>query len=91
MSTMIRGKDFFKLLLPFVFTMVLILTGHRSSVAQVKDTLIADGTEGDVMKVSDSASPKKDKKSWNTFDFGFTTFKIGGGFLVDYIAYAQDE
>ena len=42
------------------------------------------------MEVIDSPTVKKQKPSWNTFDFGFTTFKIGGGFLVDYIGYAQD-
>jgi len=64
--------------------------------SQEKGKVILDGTEGEVLEVTDTPTikkqeaPQKKKKSWNTFDFGFTTMKVGGGFLVDYSTYSQD-
>lgn len=43
------------------------------------------------MTLLDTVTKKKEKQDWNTFDLGFTSFRIGGGFLVDYSGYWQDE
>jgi len=60
------------------------------SFCQEPKKTIPDGTEGEVLVVTDTLPAKKKKKSWNTFNLGFTTLRIGVGFLVDYAAYAQD-
>lgn len=62
--------------------------------ATAQDTLkiVPDGTEGEILATPDSiALRKKEKKPWNQFNLGFTTFKFGLGFLYEYAAYAQDE
>ncbi len=74
-----------------VFLMMgIILTVSYTSFSQEKTKTIPDGTEGEVLVVKDTVAGIKPKKSWNEFNLGFTTLKIGGGFLVDYAAYSQD-
>src|SRR4030095_16094358 len=29
--------------------------------------------------------------AWNEFDLGFTTVRIGGGYIMDFVTYSQDE
>jgi phosphate-selective porin OprO and OprP len=41
---------------------------------------------------SDAQEPvKRGLNKYNEFDFGFTTFRIGYGFLVDFATYVQDD
>src|SRR5882672_9539909 len=63
------------------------------SFCQEQEKTIPDGTEGERLDIIDStsASVGKTKKSWNTFNLGFTTFKIGGAFLYEYAGFSQDE
>src|SRR5213079_1054960 len=39
----------------------------------------------------DDPRPKRQFTKWNNFEGPFTSFHYGGGFLVAYAAYAQDE
>jgi phosphate-selective porin OprO/OprP len=59
------------------------------SFCQVPTKTVPDGTEGETLEVIDSTSKKK--KSWNTFNLGFTTFKIGVAFLYEYAGFSQDD
>jgi len=61
------------------------------SFCQEEKKIIPDGTEGQVHEEIDTASGKKVKKNWNTYNLGFTTLVIGAGALIDYAAYSQDE
>jgi phosphate-selective porin OprO/OprP len=59
-----------------------------------QDTLkvVPDGTEGEVLLTPDSLNKAvKTKKPWNQINLGFTTLKIGVGFLYEFATYAQDE
>jgi phosphate-selective porin OprO/OprP len=55
--------------------------------------LIPDGTQGEQLEVlkNDSSKQKWRDKRWRLFNGRFTTFKFGGGFLTDCVAYSQDE
>ncbi len=59
----------------------------------LKGQAVPDGTEGEVFDTAyhNKKLPKRSFKSWNYFDGRFTTLKIGGGFLYDYVTYIQDE
>lgn len=62
---------------------------------QVTPKTVPDGTEGDVLTVpeKDTLATKKKAKNlgWNEFDLGFTTLKLGVGFLYEYNGFVQDE
>jgi phosphate-selective porin OprO/OprP len=51
---------------------------------------VPDGTEGETMEVS-----KNEKvlvsNHWYEFDGKYSTLKIGGGILYDFVTYSQDE
>jgi phosphate-selective porin OprO/OprP len=49
---------------------------------------VPDGTEGETLDAKGSTFAKN--KAWNEFDLGFTTFKIGLGFLYEYGGFSQD-
>lgn len=76
--------------LSLLFCAVLILPFLSFSQTPGKKVIL-DGTEGEVLEVIDTSSTKKSKKSWNVFNLGFTTLRIGGGFLLDYATYTQDQ
>lgn len=61
------------------------------SLSQEKKKVILDGTEGEVLEAIDTTPAKKKRKIRAKYDLGFTTLKIGGGYLVDYSAYSQDK
>ena len=54
--------------------------------------IIPDGTEGEMLEVvKDDTLPTELKKSrWRLFPGKVTSFKLGGGFLYDFVAYSQD-
>src|SRR5512146_1091300 len=54
---------------------------------------IPDGTQGEVLQREPGDTIIKDRnlKNWNKFDGPLTTLKIGVGFLLDFVAYAQDS
>lgn len=68
---------------------ILLLTNQ--SFSQEKKKVILDGTEGEVLETIDTTPAKKQRKIRSNYDLGFTTLKIGGGYLVDYSAYSQDK
>jgi phosphate-selective porin OprO/OprP len=61
--------------------------------SQVDKKVVPDGTEGEsfVIPEQDTSSGKKKDLPWNEFDLGFTTLKLGVGFLYEYAAFSQDE
>ena len=61
------------------------------SLSQEKKKVILDGTEGEVLETIDTTPAKKKRKVRSNYDLGFTTLKIGGGYLIDYSAYSQDK
>jgi len=63
----------------------------NNSFGQEKKKVVLDGTEGEVLETIDSTPAKKKRKIRSNYDLGFTTLKIGGGYLVDYSAYSQDK
>ena len=48
-----------------------------------------------VLLAGDADTEEKPRKiakgKWNEFDFGFTTFRFGAGFLIDYMTFKQDQ
>lgn len=73
----------------FVFTVFFF---PFKSYCQEQD-LIPDGTQGEMLEVikTDSSKLKWKDKRWRLFNGRVTTFKFGGGFLYDFIGYAQDN
>lgn len=77
-----------------VLLVMAFLLSTIPSYSQRKDKVIPDGTEGEVLEPVDSTpskNPKRKRVNWLNYDLRFTTLKIGGGFLVDYAAYSQNQ
>lgn len=74
-----------------IFIWLLLLCSVRSY-SQQTDKVIPDGTEGEVhtIREPDSSDVKKNTTQWNEFDLGFTTVKLGMGFLYDFVTHSQD-
>jgi len=62
-------------------------------VQQAFGQAVPDGTEGEVFDTvrHKKAQPQPRHKNWNYFDTRFTTIKLGGGFLYDYVTQIQDD
>ncbi len=61
--------------------------------AQQHPKQLPDGTEGEVLTTPliDSATGKPPKRNWNEFNLGFTTLKVGGGYLYEFVGFNQDD
>jgi phosphate-selective porin OprO/OprP len=72
---------------------VMLLALANSSFSQDTVRYVPNGTEGEVIPTLDARNKnnKPDKKQWNTFNLGFTTLTLGGGFLLDYAGYLQND
>ena len=72
---------------------LLYLAGPGVALGQQPDTTARDTTleTGIQAGESDAEGPRRRVIHWNEYDFGFTTFRFGGGFLVEGATYAQDE
>ena len=72
---------------------LLCLSGQGVARGQQPDTVARDTTleTGIQAGESDAEEPRRRLIHWNEYDFGFTTFRFGGGFLVDVATFAQDE
>ena len=72
---------------------LLCLAGQGVALGQQPDTTARDTTleTGIQAGESDAEGPRRRVVHWNEYDFGFTTFRFGGGFLVEGATYAQDE
>jgi len=77
------SKHFF-----FVFTAFFFLLLPLRLYAQIEadPNTAPDGTEGETIERKDAP-----KKPWNEFNLGFTTLKVGTGFLYEYGGFSQDE
>jgi phosphate-selective porin OprO/OprP len=62
-----------------------------ASYCQDTTKMVVDGTQGEMQLTKDSISHLPPKKPRNQFDLGFTTLKIGAGFLYDFVTYSQDD
>ena len=62
----------------------------QNSLCQDSTQVIPDGTEGEVLPSKDSINSISKKKARNQFDFGFTTFRFGAGFLYEFAGFSQD-
>ena len=78
---------------PFPIFILFLLFIPIGSYSQEEKKEIPNGTEGDIFVIppSDSIIPQKKALDWNEFDVGFTTFRMGFGFLYDFVTYAQDD
>ena len=78
--------------LPWIILWIIVI-GFLPGTAHSQDTtkVIADGTEGETQLTKDSIVLIPPKKPKNQFDFGFTTFKVGMGFLYEFAAFGQNE
>jgi len=63
-------------------------TGRSRGAEETKPTIDDTAEAGDADAVPPATTPI-DK--WNTADWGFSTFRFGFGFLVDYADYGQDD
>jgi phosphate-selective porin OprO/OprP len=72
---------------------ILLLLAPGRSMGQEKRDKIPDGTQGEELEVveGDSLPAKWKEKRWRLFPGRYTTFKLGGGFLYDFVTYAPDE
>lgn len=84
----VKHLSFYRLImmLGFIF---MISTAH----AQKHQKYLPDGTEGEVLTnpLIDSSTGTPPKRNWNEFNLGFTTLKLGAGFLYEYAGFEQDE
>lgn len=90
-KVVITAKRQGRSILPFMLSVVFFLFVN-GLMAQEKD-MIPDGTQGEELEVinTDSSRLKWKEKRWRLFNGRISTFKFGGGFLVDYAAFSQDE
>ena len=73
---------------PFFFSLLLLMSLIRPGIMVGQEE---KSTEQDTSVVIPEEPLTYKNKDWNEFDFGFTTFRIGGGFIMDYVAHSQDE
>ena len=66
--------------------------GLVPAIAYCQDTskIITDGTQGEMQLSRDSIRHITSRQPRNQFDLGFTTLKIGMGFLYEFATYAQN-
>ena len=62
--------------------------GQRPDTAAARDTTLETGVQAGE---ADAESPRRRLIKWNEYDLRFTTFRFGGGFLVDYSTFSQDD
>jgi phosphate-selective porin OprO/OprP len=79
-----------KLRLPWILISLLV---GQSLWLHGQDTLkiLPDGTQGEVQPTKDSIAHIPKKKRLFQFDLGFTTLKVGAGFLYEFAGYSQDK
>lgn len=61
------------------------------AVARCQQPAAPPDTTGITAGESDAEEPRRRLIHWNEYDLGFTTFRFGGGFLVDYATFSQDD
>jgi phosphate-selective porin OprO and OprP len=73
--------------------LALCLSMPRGALAQQPEPAGRDSTlaTGIAAGVADADQRKKNLIGRRNFDWGFTTFQFGAGFLIDYVGYSQDE
>ena len=71
----------------------IIFIAFAPAIVYCQDTskVIVDGTQGETQLTKDSILQLPARKARNQFDLGFTTLKIGMGFLYEFAGYAQNQ
>ncbi len=91
-SLKIKSRRYLFRALAFTCSLVSVMLILPSiSLSQEKKKVILDGTEGEVLETIDTTPAKKKRRIRSNYDLGFTTLKIGGGYLVDYSTYSQNK
>jgi phosphate-selective porin OprO/OprP len=68
----------------------LLLPGKAFS--QVENNTMPDTAVAQKPLPADEELPEPVKKNpWNQFDLGFTTLRLGGGYILDYVTHLQDD
>ena len=72
---------------------VMFTLPHFSFGQEDTTKIIPDGTEGEMLEVvkTDTLPTDLKKDRWRLFPGKVTSFKLGGGFLYDFVAYSQDD
>src|SRR6186713_3507523 len=77
-------------LFSLIMAMSLVASGNAFSQEENKalpDTTVSE----DPLPAAGELPDPVTKKQWNHFDFGFTTLRLGGGYILDYVTYLQDD
>jgi phosphate-selective porin OprO/OprP len=71
----------------------LALSRAATAFGQQPDSVARDTTLATGVAAGESDAEQKPRRliKWNEYDLGFTTFRFGGGFLVDYATFSQDD
>jgi len=79
--------------MPFIFLAMFILFLPLFSFAQEEINEVPNGTEGLILHVPviDSTTGKATNLDENEKNIGFSTFKVGIGFIYDYVAFSQSD
>lgn len=74
-------------------TLAVLLIIPFQSFSQEEKKTVPDGTEGavHVLHGVDSVTGKAEKLPANEFDNSYSTFKIGAGYIHDYVTYVQSD
>ena len=72
---------------------IILFLGVFPQFSHSQDTakVLPDGTQGETQLAKDSISHIPTKQARNQFNLGFTTLKVGMGFLYDFVTYAQND
>ena len=73
-----------------ILATTLLLPGNAFSQEENKTMPDTSVTEKPIPADEELPEPEK-KDPWNVFDFGFTTMRLGGGYILDYVTYLQDD
>lgn len=75
----------------FMISALLMLCIPLKSYSQdSSEVVVPDGTQGEIMTIGRSDSVLTSER-WYEFDSRYSTLRIGGGLLYDYVSYLQDD
>src|SRR5687767_8499888 len=77
--------------LPLVAMLVAAILIQLNVYSQEKDSTVPNGTDGLVMKAPPPMDSAAKKRPVNEFDGSRSTFKIGFGYILDYVNYKMSD